>query len=142
MAGRAIYKAVSLGLLGGCLAAALVVVSDRLEHRGAAPLEQSGSESPGTDGFWRRTADGWEDVRVWAGSGSASTIRVFEGPSSYVSGRRTNFAWGEMHPAALALVQWMLSLWGLSWTKAGDGTQPYPGWRSALAASFRASAFY
>lgn len=139
MAGRAIYKAVSLGLLGGCLAAALVVVSDRLEHPGAAPLEQSGSESPGTDGFWRRTADGWEDVRVWAGSGSASSASEWP---IHASGRRASLAWGEMHPAALALVQWMLSLWGLSWTKAGDGTQPCRGWRSALAASFRASAFY
>jgi hypothetical protein len=144
MTGRAVFVNVRLGRAGDCLAALAIMVAVAAPVQCQTPLAVSGEghvlKSPPADDFWRRTPHGWEDIRTWA-EGSAAGSGVEWLPAK-ASAPRPPSAWGQLHPAALALGQWMLSLWGLSQVSHGAQHPRRRGWRAAVAASFRASAFY
>lgn len=141
MTGRAILVAVSLGALGGSLAAVFAVGTNRPQQPQTALAVRGTSRLLDDDG-WRRTADGWEDRRSWAADGAAVAHRGVAWSSAAVPRQKEISAWGQTHPAAVALGQWMLSLWGLSAAQQRGAPTYWRSWRAALAASFRASAFY
>lgn len=138
---------------GGMLGAALALVGMASGCSSHSPFFSGGFLAPAVDSpaaespdVWRRTVHGWEDIRTWPRSAPAAVGGTAVAPRPLVWGtdrfRGLARAWGQVHPAAVAMGQLIFSLWGLRWSAHFGAPAQRLGWRSRLAASFRASAFY